>query len=78
MDFKIKQFDELTRDELYALFEARTTVFAGEQGIKYPDAPIKMPLRKISGSQLRTVSFMPLFFVGTANLSLFRALTALE
>ena len=38
MDFKIKQFDELTRDELYALFEARTTVFAGEQGIKYPDA----------------------------------------
>ncbi|MBO4554666.1 MAG: GNAT family N-acetyltransferase [Clostridia bacterium] len=38
MDFKIKQFDELTRDELYALFEARTTVFAGEQGINYPDA----------------------------------------
>ena len=38
MDFKIKRFEELTRDELYALFEARTTVFAGEQGIKYPDA----------------------------------------
>ena len=38
MDFKIKSFEELTRDELYALFEARTTVFAGEQGIKDPDA----------------------------------------
>ena len=38
MDFKIKRFDELTKDELYALFQARTTVFAGEQGIKYPDA----------------------------------------
>ena len=38
MDFKIKRYDELTRDELYALFQARTTVFAGEQGIKYPDA----------------------------------------
>ena len=38
MDFKIRSFEELTRDELYALFQARTTVFAGEQGIKYPDA----------------------------------------
>ena len=38
MDFKIRRFDELPRDELYALFQARTTVFAGEQGIKYPDA----------------------------------------
>lgn len=38
MQFKIKRYDELTRDELYALFQARTTVFAGEQGIKYPDA----------------------------------------
>ncbi len=38
MTFAIKRYDELTRDELYALFQARTTVFAGEQGIKYPDA----------------------------------------
>ena len=38
MKFIIKRFEELTRDELYALFQARTTVFAGEQGIKYPDA----------------------------------------
>ena len=36
--FVVKRYEELTRDELYALFEARTTVFAGEQGIKYPDA----------------------------------------
>lgn len=37
-EFFVKRFEELTRDELYALFEARTTVFAGEEGIKYPDA----------------------------------------
>ena len=37
-DFQIKRYEELSRDELYALFQARTTVFAGEQGIKYPDA----------------------------------------
>ena len=38
LNFLAKRFEELTRDELYALMQARTTVFAGEQGIKYPDA----------------------------------------